>query len=152
MVKLVRLSALLTPERVGLLEEGSKESVLRQMAELLCPTVEGLDQEELVRVLLAREGIMSTGIGLGIAVPHARMESVDEPAIAVGVARKGIQFESLDDKPVYIVVLIVVPKSSQKEYLRILARVTLLMKNKELRKKLMAVRQPAEIYGILGEY
>ena len=151
-MSMVRLSELLAPERVLLLEAKDKETLLEQLAEVLSRSVPGLESEGLMGVLLAREAIMSTGIGLGIAVPHARLKSVERPAIAVGVSRQGVAYDSLDDKPVHVVVMIVVPAESQKQYLRILARVTLLLKNAKLRSRLMEAKTAEEIYQILSEY
>jgi len=151
-MNVVRLSELLAAERVLLLEAKDKKTLLGQLAEVLGRSVPGLKREELMEVLLAREAIMSTGIGLGIAVPHARLKSVERPALAVGVSRQGVDYDSLDDKPVHIVVMIVVPAESQKQYLRILARVTLLLKNAKLRSRLLEAKDTEEIYRILSEY
>ena len=151
-MNLIRLEELLAADRVALLDSGeSKQGVLRHLAKLVCQSVPHLEEEELLEVLLAREGIMSTGIGLGIAVPHARLKTIDTPVLAVGVSRDGIDYESLDDKPAHIVVLIVVPTEAQ-QYLRILARVTLLFKNAELRGRLLAAEDEAEIYEILSQH
>ncbi len=151
-MNMVELSELLAPERVVLLEAEDKKTLLEQLAQVLSRSAPGLDCQELMDVLLAREGIMSTGIGLGIAVPHARLKSVESPVLAVGVSRKGVAYDSLDDKPVHIVVMIVVPVESQKQYLRILARVTLLLKNAKLRGRLLEARDAEEIHQILSEY
>lgn len=151
-MNLVQLSELLAPERVSFLEATDKKGALEQLVELVSQSVPRVDRQELVDVLLAREAIMSTGIGLGIAVPHARLKSIDHPVLAVGISRQGISYDSLDDKPVHIAVLIVVPIESQKQYLRILARVTLLLKNPKLRKRLLEAIDAAEIYKILSEY
>ncbi len=152
MVNLVQLSELIAPERVILLEAQDKRDAIGQLATLVSKAAPEIGYDTLVETLIAREGIMSTGIGLGIAVPHARLANVDEPVLAVGVSRKGIDYESLDDKPVHIIVLIVVPAQSQKQYLRILARVTLLLKNAKLRQRLLDARDAGEIHSILSEY
>lgn len=144
---------MLSEERVMFLDGcESKNEILRKMSEKLSQTVTEVDCDELIEVLLAREAIMSTGIGLGIAVPHARLASVTHPALGIGISKEGINYESLDDKPVHVVVLIVVPAHSQKQYLRILARVTLMLKNARLREQLMTADSPHEVYRILSEY
>ncbi len=151
-MNMVQLSDLLAPERVLLLEAEDKKTLLGRLAEVLSRSVAGLEREELMDVLLARESIMSTGIGLGIAVPHARLKSVERPILAVGISRQGVAYDSLDDKPVHIVVMIVVPAESQKQYLRILARVTLLLKNAKLRARLLDAKDAEEVFQILSEY
>lgn len=151
-MNMVQLSELLAPERVMLLEAEDKRASLEQLTEVLSRSTPELDRQELMDVLLAREGIMSTGIGLGIAVPHARLKSVERPILAVGVSRQGVAYDSLDDKPVHIIVMIVVPAESQKQYLRILARVTLLLKNAKLRSRLLKAKDAEEIYKTLSEY
>ncbi len=151
-MNMVQLSDLLAPERVILLAAEDKKASLEQLADVLSRSAADLDRQELMDVLLAREGIMSTGIGLGIAVPHARLKSVEKPVVAVGVSRQGVAYDSLDDKPVHIIVMIVVPAESQKQYLRILARVTLLLKNAKLRSRLLKAVNAEEIFKTLSEY
>lgn len=151
-MNLVQLSKLVTPERIRMLNVEGKKEALGLLVDLVCRSVPELKSEKLLDLLLAREAIMSTGIGLGIAVPHARLKSMQNPVLAVGVSPKGINYESLDDRPVHIIVLIVVPAESQKQYLRILARVTLLLKNAQLRQRLLEAGDAEAIYKILSEY
>ena len=151
-MELVQLANLISPERVAFLRARDKASALNELASLLSQSVPDVDEAELMGVLNAREKIMSTGIGLGIAVPHARLRAAQKPVIAVGISREGIEYDSLDDKPVHIMVLIVVHLGAQKEYLRILARVTLLLKNDKLRDEILNAQSTEEVYKIFTGY
>ena len=92
------------------------------MIDVLATSAQVRDKDELADAVFKREAIMSTGIGLGMAVPHVRIASVDELVMAIGISRPGIHdYASLDDKPVHLVFLIAAPKGQHAEYLRLLS-------------------------------
>lgn len=97
-----------------------------------------------------REAIMSTGIGEGIAIPHVRIPEVSEATLGVGISPDGIDFQTLDNKPVHILVLFATPAGSDKEYLRLLAKVMLSLRDRELFHALMACQTPDDVYEILN--
>ena len=94
------------------------------------------DAEALARAVHEREAIMSTGIGQGIAIPHVRMEGVTAPTVAVGISEQGLDFDTLDNEPVQVVVLFAMPAGSQKEYLGLLAQVMKALKDDGFRGQL----------------
>ena len=103
------------------------------------------NREAFRRALFERESIMSTGIGGGVAIPHVRIEEVLRPIIGVGVSPEGIEYDTLDNKPVYIIVLFAMPAGSHKEYLGLLAQVMQSLKKPDFQNRLMACRTPEEV-------
>ncbi|MCD6404854.1 MAG: PTS sugar transporter subunit IIA [Planctomycetes bacterium] len=149
---MVRIADLVTPERIVELKSTSKDDVLKEMVEVLASAPEVHDGDALLQAILDRESILSTGIGLGIAVPHAKIASVDNIVAALGKTKKGISYGALDDKPVNIVVMIGASDSQQSQYIRALARVTLLLKNETIRNAVVGAESPESMYDILKEY
>ena len=141
----------LSTDRIIDLTSRTKDGAIMELVALAgrSPAVE--DVERLQEAIFEREGIMTTGIGLEIAIPHAKIPSVKEFVMAVGRAPHGIDFDSYDGKPVRIVVLIAGPNHDQQRYLQILARVTLGLKSGEVRAKVLAAKSPEEVLTVLAE-
>jgi PTS system nitrogen regulatory IIA component len=148
---MMRLSDHLAASRVIELEGLGKDEVLRELVDAVAGSPAVRDPALLLRAVVEREGILSTGIGLGIAVPHAKLRSVDDFVIAVGVSREGVDFDALDLKPAHIVVLIAAPEGRQRDYLSLLAQVTVTLKDAEVRERIIAsAAEPAVVHRILG--
>ena len=136
--KLDDLGSVLIPERVGIIDSNDKESTLRQVIQLLATAPEVKDADELARGIFHREQLMSTGIGMGIAVPHVRLASVEKPTMAVGISAKGIRdYESLDDSPVHLIFMIAAGKDQHKQYLHLLSAVSRRLKDSHIRGQLI---------------
>jgi fructose-specific phosphotransferase system IIA component len=103
------------------------------------------DPEVFLGAVFAREMEASTGIGQGVAIPHARTPSVSDFVAAVGISRKGIEFQAADEKPVELVILMGIPETMVKEYLKLLAHLSLLLKQKDFIKSVLAAESPAEV-------
>ena len=146
---MIKISDLVTPERVVRLDVKTKEEALSKMVDVISTAPEVRDRDELYRAIIERERIMSTGIGLGIAVPHAKIGSVSDFVIAIGICPEGIDFDSLDGRPVKIIVMIAGPEGRQKLYLRILARITLFLRNRRNRDAMLKTEDPTEVIELL---
>src|SRR5438128_11877610 len=120
----MRLSELLNPNAVTLkLEAHEKREAIAELVELL-EAAHGLrSQGEILDRVLRREAMMTTGIGYGVAIPHGKARSVDRMAAAVGVSPEGIEFESEDGQPVYLLVLFVSPENATTQHVRVLANI-----------------------------
>ena len=94
--------------------------------------------------------MLSTGIGLGIAIPHAKIAGVSKFVVAVGRHTVGIEFDAIDARPVHLVVLIAGPQDAQDRYLRLLARLSGRLKQDDVRKRILAAKDPSEIVTILS--
>ncbi len=140
----------LTPKRVLILDEDKKEGVLNRLIDCLASDGGIANRGELAEAIFQREELMSTGIGLGIAVPHARINSVSKPTAAVALCRRPIvDYDSLDGAPVRLVFMIVAGREQHPEYLRLLAEISRRIKDESLRNALFAARSPEELYALL---
>ena len=147
----IQIGKMVAPERVIELKSNTKGDALAELVEAISTAPEVLSKVDLMKAITEREKIMSTGIGLGIAVPHAKIPSVRDFCIAVGLARQGIAFDSIDDKPVHIMVMIAASDAQKDQYVKVLAAVVLLLKNEEFRRKLLAVSSPQEAYELIKD-
>jgi len=147
-----KLAELIAKERIVELKGTTKDEVLKEMVAVLAKASEVQDKEAFYRAILDRESILSTGIGLGIAVPHAKISSVKGLVAALGKTKKGVNYGALDDQPVHIVVMIGANDSQQSDYIRALARVTLLLKNEKIRQAIVGAETADAVYDILKEY
>src|SRR5438132_9875023 len=109
------------------------------------------DKESILAALRAREETMSTGIGFGIAIPHASSERVTKVVAAFGRSSAGIEFEALDNAPVKFVVLFVVPKDQFQTHLRTLAAIAKFLNDRGTREKLAGAKSTEEILSIFRE-
>ncbi len=105
----------------------------------------------LINALKEREEIMSTGIGFGIAIPHAKIKNVKHMTFAVGISRKGIDFDSMDGKPVHLIILVVAGERQHKDYLRLLSRIMGLLKKPDMRDRIIESESPESIIKFLAE-
>jgi len=103
------------------LDIGSKKRVLQQLGELLASGAPGLDAEEVFDHLLERERLGSTGLGHGIALPHARAAQVDQAVGAFVQLKQGVDFDAMDDQPVDLAFGLLVPQDATEEHLQLLA-------------------------------
>jgi len=146
------LSAILKPERTVLLHSTTKETALNQLIDL-CTDIPNLSSRtELADAVFKREQLMSTGIGLSIAVPHVRLNSIHEINIAFAVNESGIEdYDSLDNIPVRIIVLIIAGRDQHTDYIQTLSRISRLLKNPLIRERLFEAKSSSEIYKIVVE-
>ena len=112
------------------------------------PVVE--DVNAFRKAVYEREAIQSTGIGEGIAIPHVRIPEISEATLGVAIAPAGVDFDTLDNKPVHVMVLFATPANSDKEYLSLLAQVMLSLRNRELFDGLVACKTKEEVYAMLN--
>ncbi len=145
-----RFGEILQRGRIVLLRGQRKTGVIRELIDCLSAAEEITDREELSRAVFRREELMSTGIGLGIAVPHVRLESVKGLVMAVGISHAGISdYESLDGKPVHIVCMIATGRNQHSQYLQLLAAISGRLKNPALRDRLLLASDTETIYRLL---
>lgn len=145
-----KIKDVLSVDNVCYLKSSSKEDVLNEMIDLLADASEINNKKELTTAIFQREELMSTGIGLGIAIPHVRLDSVKKLVMAVGISKDGIDdYEALDDKPVHLVFMIAGRPGQHAQHLRLLSMISSRMKDQEIRDKLMAANTPEEFYEIL---
>jgi len=134
----VELSVVLNPSRVLILETSKKMDALKLLIDCLVTAPEVKDRQELYEGIFHREQLMSTGIGLGIAVPHVRLDSIENPVMCVGLCRNPIMdYESLDGQPVRLIFMIAAGKDQHAKYLGLLAYISSRLKDDQLRNTLI---------------
>lgn len=122
----------MTPERVAWLPPCTKQEALQQVLGLLSASGAVKDPAALQQAILSREVLMSTGLGYGIALPHARIAAVENFVVAIGIAQEGIDWGGgLDDDPVRLVVMIAGPDQEQAGYLRLLSTLMKFIKSEK---------------------
>jgi PTS system nitrogen regulatory IIA component len=141
---MVYLRDYLDEKRIAIIQGGAKTEVLNRLIELSRSEESIRDFQKFRREVLKREAIVSTGIGMGVALPHVKTDSIRSFFITVGVFKNGVDWDSLDGKPVYIAFLIGGPEDHQ-QYLQILAKLTLIIRNEDKRRAIVAAASPEEI-------
>lgn len=147
---MIDLKEHLESARVTDLHGTTKDAVLAEMVALVATSDAVRDPTSLLAAVRERERVLSTGIGLGIAIPHAKIAGVARFVVAVGRHLAGIEFDAIDARPVHLVVLIAGPQDAQDRYLRLLARLSGRLKQDDVRKRVMAAKSPDEIVTILA--
>jgi len=132
------------------LKSDDKKGVLE---ELVTPAarIAGVNHEEVMRVLLDREQLGSTGIGGGIGIPHGKLKGLKSLVLGFGLSRKGVDFESIDGKPTHIFFLLVTPENSTGLHLKLLARISRILKNDLFKERLLEAIDRDEILSIIKE-
>jgi mannitol/fructose-specific phosphotransferase system IIA component (Ntr-type) len=142
----------LSPTRIFRTREQNKEGILNFLIRELTASGEVDDPEAFRSAILMREGLMSTGIGLGIGVPHARISSVRRMIMAVAVNDQPLDdYESIDNQPVQIVFMVAGRPDQQSNYVRLLASLSRIVKDNQNRDRLIEADTPDAIYTILHE-
>ncbi len=148
----MRIQDIIPPEAVvdGLRAE-TKEGVLRELSEAVCRRLPALSPDRLTAILMDREGLGSTGIGEGVAIPHGKIPGIDRLVAVFGRSPGGVQFASLDGKPARLFFLILAPENSAGMHLKALARISRLLKDQRFRGRLLAAEGAKGLSQVLQE-
>jgi len=130
----------------------SKKRTLEHISHLISNEATDIDPNEIFDSLIAREKLGSTGLGKGIALPHGRLKSADKTIAAFVQLEKGIDFDSPDGEPVDLLCALLVPPECSDEHLQVLALLSEMFSNAELREQLRATHDPAIIHSILTQF
>jgi len=128
-----------------------KGQVLTELAQAICTTHPELKNQEVEATLLEREKLGSTGIQDGIAIPHGKLKDLTQIVVAFGRSREGISFDAPDHRPTQLFFVLLAPENATGLHLKILARLSRLLKNAGLRERLVKAGDAEEIYQILSE-
>jgi PTS system fructose-specific IIC component len=128
-----------------------KWTVIEDLADLIAVGDEGIDREMLLGDTLDREQKGSTGIGKGIAIPHARTTGVKELVGALGISQSGVDFESEDGQPCHLIFLILAPPGESTRYLKALSAVAGIGRDENMISRLTSAASPEDVISILGE-
>jgi len=133
------------------LKSRDKEGALRELIKLLEKNGYFKNGEKILETVMEREKLGSTGIGQGIAIPHAKTDQINDIVCALGISQNGVDFDSLDGEPVYIIFLVLAPTKSIGQHLKTLAKIARLLKDKVFRNSLRNAKTPAEALKIIKE-
>ncbi|BCR05486.1 PTS fructose transporter subunit IIA [Desulfuromonas versatilis] len=133
------------------LKAEGKNEVLAELTDAMRKAASSLDRDEVIQVLQERERLGSTGIGEGVAIPHGKLKDIDNLLISFGRSKAGVEFDSMDGKPAHLFFLLVAPEESVGVHLKTLARISKLLKNPAVRRRLMEAGDGQGIYDIIAE-
>lgn len=125
-----------------------KKGVLEELAAAVSG-IANTKADEIVTVLLEREQLGSTGIGGGIGIPHGKLSSIDSIVVGFGLSREGVDFDSLDNKPVHIFFLLITPTNSTGSHLKVLAQISRLLKQRQFKESLVKAESTEEILQLI---
>ena len=145
-----KIASLLSPETIKLdLQAKDKVAALREVAELLARSKYVSNFEAFFNEILQRERVSNTALGHDVAIPHARTDQCSEILVAVGRSRDGIDFEAKDGQPVRLIFLIGTPKQMVTDYLRVVGNLARLLRQDDLRQRLLDAPDPAGFIKII---
>ena len=146
------IASVLVPQRVLILDSKTKRDALLALTDCLGTAPEVEDRDALVQGIFYREELMSTGIGMGIAVPHVRLASVTSPVMCAGLCRNPItDYQSLDGIPVHLIFMIATGQNQHAEHLKLLSSLSLKLKCEKLRNALISAPDTLTFYRTLVE-
>lgn len=131
------------------LESTAKDSVIKEMIEIMAENEVITDKKEVIKKAMAREEKGTTGVGKGVAIPHVKSKAVKRPAVAFGRSESGIDYGSMDQKLSHLFFLITVPEESHDEHLKILAQLSRKLIHDDFRNNLLAAKNENEVMSIL---
>ncbi len=134
--------------KIGI-QSTDKEDVLKELVGVLAEVQDIGDQKNIVKALIERENLGSTGIGQGIAIPHGKTDKVKELVAVLGISQKGVNFESLDGEHVYILFLLVAPKESAGPHLKALAQISRLLRDSYFCELMRRCKTPDEVFDLI---
>ncbi|MGL4308223.1 PTS sugar transporter subunit IIA [Cetobacterium sp. SF1] len=152
MVNIVKITDYMSKDLISLdLKGKNKEEILLELSELMSKSKNVSDKSSIYKALIEREKLGSTGIGKGVAIPHAKTDAVSGLTVAFGVSKEKIDFKSLDGENVNIFFVFASPFKDSQIYLKVLARISRLIREEEFRQKLLGCKTPEEILEIIDK-
>ncbi|MGL5417610.1 MAG: PTS fructose transporter subunit IIABC [Clostridium sp.] len=149
----MRISDLLTKETIALnLEVNNKKDALEKMIDVLDNAGRLADRKLYEEEIWKRENSSSTGIGDGVGIPHAKTKGVKKAALAMGILKRGIEFEALDDAPVDLIFMIAAPEGANNEHLETLSKLAVLLMNGDFKKELLESKRAKDVLKVIDKY
>ena len=127
-----------------------KKGVLEELVTHVA-RIADINHDYLVKVLMERERLGSTGIGEGIGIPHGKVKGLESLVLGFGLSKKGVDFDSMDGQPAHIFFLLLTPENSTGLHLKLLARISRILKNEPFKQRLLHATNRDEIYSIIEE-
>jgi PTS system nitrogen regulatory IIA component len=148
----MKLIEILTPQMVlGELTATDKEGAIREMCAHISTQRPGIKVDEMVRTLLEREKLGSTGIGEGVAIPHGKLNGIDSLIACFAKSTAGIDFTAIDNQPSHLFFVLLAPNNSAGLHLKALARISRLLKSQEFRDRLLRAKDAEAMFAIIAD-
>lgn len=147
---MIKISDYLDPRLIAFLDVDSRDDAIKALVDIINKAGKLEDKNAFYNAIIEREKIVSTGIGMGAAIPHAKLTGYNDFFIAIGILNKGLEWNALDGAPVRLILLIGGPDDKQTEYLQILSKLTHVIKDDQIRKKLLTMNSPEAMMEIFG--
>lgn len=144
------ISKYFDPQLVAFLETSSRDEAIEALVEMIHKTGRLPNRLAFYDAIIEREKIVSTGVGMGAAIPHAKLSVCNEFFVAIGVLSKGVEWNALDGAPVRIIFMVGGPENKQTQYLQILSGLTKAIKDEGIRKKMLSVKSEKEIIDLFS--
>jgi len=149
----MQVSEFIQPERVLCnVDANSKKRAFEALSQLISENCEGISANDVFDSLIAREKLGGTGLGYGVAIPHGRLKNINTTRGAFIKLKNGIDFDSIDKKPVDLMFALLVPENAEKEHLQTLALLANMLNDEELREKLRHANTAEEIQDTLNSW
>ncbi len=132
------------------LRAATKEEVLAELASVLPRDSIKYTLEDVVKILMERERLGSTGIGDGIAIPHGKIPGLGDLHVSFGRSKKGVAFDALDGKPVYLFFLLMAPEHASGQYLKALAKISRMLKDNTFKTSLMEAKSREDLHRVIA--
>lgn len=146
----MKISEIISLERIKLdLISQTKHGIIFELVELLDEQGELVSKKDFLKDVLERESLMSTGIGYGIAIPHAKSSYVKKPALLFGRQLKGVDFQSMDHEKAFLFFMIAMPEEGANAHLKILADLSRKLMHEDFREKLLEAQTKEEVLDLL---
>ena len=145
---MINISDYLDPRMIAFLDVNTRDEAIKTLVDMIYDAGKLQNKTAFYNAIIEREKIVSTGIGMGTAIPHAKLAEYDDFFIAVGILRKGLDWNALDGSPVRLIFLIGGPDDKQTEYLQILSNLTQAIKDDRIRKKMLTLNSPEDMIDI----
>jgi fructose-specific phosphotransferase system IIA component len=149
MEKILKVSEMINENFIIDIQSNNKKDALEELLDVICQSSTITDPKVFRKAIFKREKLMSTGIGYEIAIPHARHKSIKDFVLALGRKKEGLEYESIDDKPVKLIFMIGASDKQDKDYIRLLSRLVLRLKNPEFINSLMNAENASEMYKVI---
>lgn len=146
-----KFSEYLTRSQVAVLDVKNKRQAIDGTLELLRDSPRISDFSRVASATWQREEVLATGLGLGIGAPHVRVSAVRDPVAALSVLKRGVDYGSLDNEPVRLVLLVAMPEESQAEWLRYLARASAIFRDDGMRRRLFAAKDADTLWELVKD-
>jgi mannitol/fructose-specific phosphotransferase system IIA component (Ntr-type) len=150
----MRLSDILADNLITLnLEAENSSEAIEELVDLLIAEheISLRNRDEILRVVNQREESISTGVGSGVALPHSTVDCIPDIIGAIGVSKRGVDFKAIDGEPVYIVILLLVPKAIISRHIKTMAQVARIFHREDVRAAIRAASSPEKVFRIITE-